>query len=144
MSINVKRRVYVYWNLHRHCWSVRQSAKVVAHLGCIALDRCRFLVAEQGRKRVLNEGRKNVHAGVSGYPTHVGFGQSGRFFTSLHGGDVTPKQDLRPDCFTRVLYNPRRWPTFVRQVGEQPIHSSDCVLMESSHSRPIVFAHTKD
>ena len=122
MSINPKRRVYVYWNLHRHCWSVRQSGKVVAHLGCIALDRCRFLVAEQGRKRVLNEGCKNVHAGVSGYPT----------------------KDLRPDCFTRVLYNPRRWPTFVRQVGEQPIHQSDCVLMESSHSRPIVFAHTKD
>jgi hypothetical protein len=65
--IDPNKRVYVYFNLHKKVWSVRQSGKVVEHTKNIMLKDCRFLVSEAGRKRVLREKKKNVHAGVSGY-----------------------------------------------------------------------------
>jgi len=65
--VDKNKRVYVYFNLHKKVWSVRQSGKVVEHTKDIMLKDCRFLVSEAGRKRVLREKKKNVHAGVSGY-----------------------------------------------------------------------------
>jgi len=65
--IDPKKRVYVYFNLHKKVWSVRQGGLVVEHTKNIMLKDCRFLVSEAGRKRVLREKKKNVHAGVSGY-----------------------------------------------------------------------------
>ncbi|MEE8385608.1 MAG: hypothetical protein V3S01_06810 [Dehalococcoidia bacterium] len=65
-------RVRCYWNLHRKCWSVRaqegpHKGKVVAHCTSLTMDHdVRFLVSQKGRKRVLSEGRKNVHAFVEG------------------------------------------------------------------------------
>ena len=66
-EIDEKKRVFVYFNLHKKVWSVRQSGKVVGHTEHIMLKDCRFLVGKKGRERVIREGKKNVHAGVSGY-----------------------------------------------------------------------------
>lgn len=60
-------KVFVYYNLHKKCWSVRYKGKVIAHLDRVTLRNAEFKVNELGRQRVLREGRKNVHAGVSGY-----------------------------------------------------------------------------
>jgi len=65
--IDRNKRVYVYFNLHKKVWSVRQGGKVVEHTKSIMLKDCKYLVGKAGRERVLREGRKNVHAGVSGY-----------------------------------------------------------------------------
>jgi len=65
-EIDEKKRVFVYFNLHKKVWSVRQSGKVVGHTEHIMLKDCRFLVGKKGRERVIREGKKNVHAGVSG------------------------------------------------------------------------------
>ena len=67
MTIDTSKRVYVYYNLHKKVWSVRQSGKVVKHTKDIILKDCRFLVSKAGQKRVRQEKKKNVHAGVSGY-----------------------------------------------------------------------------
>lgn len=61
------KRVYVYFNLHKKVWSVRQSGKVIEHTKHIKLRDCRFLVSQAGRKKARLEKKKNVHAGVSGY-----------------------------------------------------------------------------
>ena len=61
------KRVYVYFNLHKKVWSVRQSGRIVEHTKHIKLRDCRFLVSQAGREKVLREKKKNVHAGVSGY-----------------------------------------------------------------------------
>lgn len=65
---NPIKRVQVYWNVHKECWSVRdkKTNKVIAHTDSIMLDNARFVVNESGRKRVLREQRKNVHAYVEG------------------------------------------------------------------------------
>lgn len=61
-------RVYVYFNLHRKCFSVKSldTGKVIAHTNEIILSDCQFNVSEKGRQRVIRERCKNVHAGVQG------------------------------------------------------------------------------
>lgn len=64
-------RFYVYWNIHKGCWSVKalegeDKGKVILHAPEVRLDNARFHVQEGGRNRVLKEGQKNVHAGVVG------------------------------------------------------------------------------
>lgn len=55
-------KAYVYWNLHKQCFSVKHRGAVVAHATRILAKRAEFRVSETGRQRVLAQGRKNVHA----------------------------------------------------------------------------------
>ena len=48
-------RVFVYFNLHRHCWSIKalegpQRGRVVAHAQRVNLSGCHFKVSEAGRQ----------------------------------------------------------------------------------------------
>lgn len=117
MKLDPVRRVYVYWNLHRKCWSVRQAGRVIDHVNKLALTGCRFLVGQAGRKRVLETGRKNVHAGVSGFIADT---------------------SSRPDCPQRITYNPRRDKCFL--AAGLPVYSAEYCLLESQDNRPFVFA----
>jgi len=107
--MNKDKRVYVYFNLHKKVWSVRQDGMVVKHTKHIMLKNCRFLVGKAGRERVLREGKKNVHAGVSGYVT-----------------------DLVPACrvHSEVTYNPYRNEKFTTKddLYEDVLYSDYAVL----------------
>ena len=61
--------VDVYFNLRLKLWSVRsrQTRKVIGHYENVILQGCTFRVNQSGRKRVLEERCKNVHAFVSGF-----------------------------------------------------------------------------
>ena len=61
-------RVEVYFNLHKKLWSVRDlsTGLVVGHVDEIAIKDPSFAVQPAGRRKVLREGRKNVHAFVRG------------------------------------------------------------------------------
>jgi len=68
--IKKNRPVYVYKNLHKDCWSIKQHGLVKAHIPqgeSIGLWDCYFHVDVKGREKVLREKRKNVHAFVKGY-----------------------------------------------------------------------------
>ena len=96
-KIDPKRKVYVYKNLHKNCYSIKQDGLVKMHTDKIYLWDASFRVGAKGRERVLNEGRKNVHAGVSGYIDR--------------GWDSQP----HPPTNTRgVIYNPYSHKTFVQ------------------------------
>ena len=69
-QINPAKPVFVYKNLHKDCWSVKQDGLVKLHTNDITLYDCEFKVSKVGRDRVLKEKRKNVHAGVRGYIEH--------------------------------------------------------------------------
>jgi len=111
-------RVFVYFNLHRKCWSVRAlngryKGRVVAHCDRVLLTDVEFRVSEAGRQRVLREGRKNVHAGVVG--SLCGMAGS-ECFPNLVAPWWMP-QDARYLRYakahgTRVTYNPRHHETF--------------------------------
>ena len=66
-----KDRVRVYRNLNKKCLSVQswvegKGWRVTDHVQHIFLDNASFKVSEAGRKRVLDQKRKNVHAFIIG------------------------------------------------------------------------------
>ena len=125
--IDLNRRVYVYFNLHKKVWSVRQGGKVVAHTKHIMLKDARFLVGQAGRKKVLREKKKNVHAGVSGY--------------------VVERVPNIPDFCTTVSYNPYKDKTFINYSNEKPMLWAPHVVMDCKSGKTIVeavFNHHKD
>ena len=94
-------RVFVYYNLHRHLFSIRASegvnqGRVIAHRPEVYLTDVRFRVSEAGRQRVLREQRKNVHAGVAGLWDDR--------LQAVTGSEVT--------------YNPYRWNSFVTRQDQ--------------------------
>ena len=118
--IDTNRRVYVYFNLHKKVWSVRQDGKIVEHTKYIMLKDARYLVGKAGRKKVLEEKRKNVHAGVSGY--------------------VVDRVPNVPDFCTTVHYNPYKNETFISHATERPMVWSPHVVMDCRHGRTNVEA----
>lgn len=64
-----KLKVFVYKNLNKKCFSVRDvaSGRVIAHSYSLILEDCTFKVSQKGSKRVKETGAKFVHAGIEGY-----------------------------------------------------------------------------
>ena len=62
-------KVRVYWNLHKHIWSIVscKSGLVIDYLKYLILLDAYFTVWVSGQKRVREEGKKNVHAFAVGY-----------------------------------------------------------------------------
>lgn len=104
-EIDFSRSVFVYKNLHKDCWSVKQDGLVKAHTTELDLWDCHFQVNAEGRKRVLREKRKNVHAGIKGYIDCLGQGD-----LSLIEQEVT--------------YNPYKYDSFVKKETEEPVFHS--------------------
>lgn len=107
-------KVFVYFNLHRRCWSVKalegeNRGRVVAHLDRVQLRDCVFKVSEAGRQRVLREKRKNVHAGVVGR-----IDQEARHWWGVY----------------EVTYNPYRFSNFVAKRTSTPVGSAGKVIMQ--------------
>jgi hypothetical protein len=104
--------VEAYRNLNRKCISVRRGGLVKKCVQRIALRDVVFRVQEGGRKRVLREKRKNVHAFVKGTPTH--------------------KAPPRGLCKVDVTYNPYKYASFVTRKGKRPVHAASYVVVRTS------------
>lgn len=93
-------KVFCYRNLARKgiVWSVKscKTGLVSDRVGFIFLVDAELIVSQAGRKRVLRDGRKNVHAGVRGFPM------------DYPSGWVSPSKGWR-----RVQYNPYQDKGFV-------------------------------
>jgi hypothetical protein len=124
--------VDVYFNLHKHVWSIRaaegpQKGKVVAHAETVTLRDATFKVSEAGRQRVLHEQRKNVHAVVRGallwHGTTAECDALGRqtFWADVYGVDMM-------DC-DPITYNPYKYKTFVAKSDESPVEQARFVHM---------------
>jgi len=120
-TIDRTRRVYVYFNLHKKVWSVRQDGKVLEHTKHIKLKDARFLVGKAGREKVLREKTKNVHAGISGYVV-----------------DDTPDVGKSE---AEVTYNPYKYETFVAiNDPYDPVEYADYVEMSCEDGTTSVWA----
>lgn len=108
-------KVFVYWNLHKKCWSVRdiKTRKVIEHLQELSLIDCEFKVSEAGRQRVIREKRKHVHAGVVGCLVSRGACEYYRRIGK------------------EVFYNPYKTETFRTRVGDRPVHRAGVVVLFS-------------
>lgn len=79
------QKVEVYRNLHKKgvVYSVRdcKTKLVVAHVSDLNLSDVKFKVNQAGRRRVLKEKRKNVHAVIQGIISSGGTSHTGRLIT---------------------------------------------------------------
>jgi hypothetical protein len=139
-------KVFVYFNLHQKVWSIRAEdgqyrGKVLAHARQVHLTDVVFKVSEAGRQRVLAEGRKNVHAGVSGELVGV-FGTVGR-----RRYPVSLPVAYRDEVFVPmpdeagVSYNPHKDGSFVRRSDGAPVsHATDVRMLANGHGTRLVYA----
>ena len=130
------KRSYVYFNLQRRVWSERQAGKVIAHPEYVVLKDARFLVGKAGQARVRAEGRKNVHAGVSGINVTDSFQKE-------YVPEPAPQHrnlylNRVRKSWVWISYNPYENDTFVTQFGD-PVKSADWVVMDASGDHPTVW-----
>ncbi len=106
---NFHKKVRVYWNLHKKCWSIQdaKTRRVVDHQPQVLLSNCSFTVSEAGRQRVIATGHKNVHAFVVG---------TLEWPVAIKTGNIL-----------EVRYNPKLMETF--QAEGQPIVGAAMVYM---------------
>lgn len=105
------KRVYAYRNLHNGLFSLWHKGKVIAHVPEVHLDDAKFVVREAGRKKVLREQKKNVHAFVVG--------------TVNHG--AKPASDAVPVTYNPYMHPPEQSGSFVRASDKAPIAGAKSV-----------------
>jgi hypothetical protein len=134
-SISKKQRVFVFRNLNvstvanrlqiempkdEILWSIRtiSGGKTIHHTLNAWLENCEFKVHESGRQRVLDTGKKNVHAGVI-------------------GDLVTWKEfDVDVSGWTPCYYNPVQFDSFVDARTKKPIYYAEQVVMAKQFVGP--------
>ena len=107
MPMYMEQLVDVYKNLHNGLWSIldRKTRLVVGHAKEVYIQNPQFVVQPAGRQRVLDKGRKNVHAFVRGELVS---------WNTCHHAKEGPS----------ITYNPYKFGTFVQRDNEKPIHKA--------------------
>jgi hypothetical protein len=122
-------RVFVYFNLHRKCFSIKalegaMKGRVIAHRDAVLLFDTTFKVSQAGRERVIREKRKNVHAGVCG--------------TWLDSKYDNPSILRIPHLGQAVTYNPYKYTSFVTKYGEAPVQNARVAVLQTINQRGII------
>jgi len=110
----IGKRVMVYYNLHKHTFSVQYQGKVVLYADYVKLSNVEFRVREGGKEKVRKEMRKNVHAGVVGKIKDSG----GNYDTS---------------GWTLVTYNPYQHDSFVEYETGRPIYKAKEAILKNEN-----------
>jgi len=124
-------RVFVYFNLHRKCLSVKalegeRKGRVIAHADMVMMKNVTFKVSEAGRQRVIREQRKNVHAGVVGELISMGIDEA--------------MLSLAERIYSPLKYNPYKFRNFVHAVSEIPMQSASSAVVAARQGRSVVYA----
>ena len=119
-TIDKNKKVEVYFNLHKKCWSIKQAGRPVVHADFIEIKDPQFVVQQGGNARVRREKRKNVHAFVRGY--------------------ITKGLKIMPTKQKLVTYNPYKHTSFVERGSEEPICNAEYAVLDINNKRPLVEA----
>ena len=118
--VDPSRKIEVYRNLHKKCWSIRQSGASVIHADFVEIKEPQFVVQQGGNARVRREKRKNVHAFVRGY--------------------LTERVGIFPKNQKLVTYNPYKHTSFVERGTDKPICNAEYAVLDINNKRPLVEA----
>ena len=120
----IGEKVKVYYNLHKHTFSVQKNNLVVLHADYIKLEDVEFRVRQGGMEKVRQEKSKNVHAFVIG--TLVDF-------CDYPCDDIPeePTGDI-------VTYNPYKYDSFVYRETEEPVFNASEVDLINSKNKLFV------
>ena len=119
-----RKKVMVYYNLHKHTFSVSYKNKVVAHADYVKLENVEFRVRPTGKEKVRKEKSKNVHAFVIG---------------NLVEYSKYPTVEIPEEPETRVVtYDPYKYDSFVYKDTEEPIYNAGEVDMINKKNKLFV------
>ena len=122
-------RVEVYYNLHKNIFSVRHRGRVIAWGNRVTIENPEYVVREKGRQKVLEEGRKNVHAFVRGTLSDINNFKFGKIQQRLS----EPRE---------VTYNPYKYDSFVYGSTYQPVKKSKWArLIKKGNDKPRIFSY---
>ena len=108
-------KVMVYYNLHKHTFSISRNGRVIAHADYVKLTNVEFRVRQGGREKVLKDKRKNVHSFVIG---------------TLMDYCKFPCENLPSEPNSNIVtYNPYKYNSYVVKDTEEPIYSAGEVEM---------------
>ena len=130
MDSLIGQRVMVYYNLHKHTFSVQKNGSVVMHADFVKLEDVEFRVRQGGKEKVRKEKSKNVHAFVIG--NLVDFCQ--------YPCDEIPEEPTG----NVVTYNPYKYDTFVYRDSEEPIINAKEVDLINSRNKLFVITEVKN
>lgn len=118
------KKVMVYYNLHKHTFSVTYDSKVIMHADYVKLGDVEFRVRQGGKEKVRGEMRKNVHAFVIG---------------KLLDYCEYPCDDLPTSSSNKIVtYNPYKFDSFVYKDSEEPVYHANEVDMINSQNKIFV------
>jgi hypothetical protein len=107
----IGKRVMVYYNLHKHTFSVTYKSKVIMHADYVKLGDVEFRVGKGGKERVRSEKSKNVHAFVIG---------------NLMDYCEYPCNTIPDEPNNNVVtYNPYKYDSYVFKSTEEPIYTAN-------------------
>jgi hypothetical protein len=111
----IGQKVMVYYNLHKHTFSVQKSGIVVLHADFVKLSNVEFRVRKGGLEKVRKEKTKNVHAFVIG---------------TLEDYCEYPCDNIPKDSEGEIIsYNPYKNNSFVVKSTQEPIFHGEEVNM---------------
>lgn len=119
--------MFVYFNIRDKVFSGREKGIVTCHPRRIHLTDCTFKVSEAGRRRVLEEKRKNVHAGVDGEPQYLSC--------------VVPSYETG---WRKATYNPYKYESFVDYQTKDAIFEADEAILEVSQGIPTIWYRNEE
>lgn len=120
----IGKRVMVYYNLHKHTFSVKYQSKVVLHADYVKLSDVEFRVRPGGKERVRDEKQKNVHAFVIG--------------NLMEYCEYPCERTLEPPNENVVTYNPYHHDSFVKKFSDEPIYNAKEVDMVNLRNKLFV------
>jgi len=101
-------KVMVYYNLHKHTFSISRNGRVIAHADYVKLTDVEFRVRQGGREKVVREKSKNVHSFVIG---------------TLEDYCKYPCENLPSEPNSNIVtYNPYKYNSYVIKDTEEPIY----------------------
>ena len=114
-------KVMVYYNLHKHTFSIQKNGLVVLHVDYVKLKNVEFRVRVGGKEKVRKEKSKNVHAFVIG---------------TLEDFCEYPCENIpqEPDGEV-VTYNPYLFDSFVFKKTKEPVFFAKTVEMVNSKNK---------
>ena len=118
------KKVMVYYNLHKHTFSVTYDGKVIMYADYVKLGDVEFRVRKGGKEKVRSEKSKNVHAFVIG---------------KLLDYCEYPCDELPVTDSNRIVtYNPYKHDSFVYKQSEEPIYVAKEVDIINSQNKLFV------
>jgi len=101
-------KVMVYYNLHKHTFSISRNSRVITHADYVKLTDVEFRVRQGGREKVVREKSKNVHSFVIG---------------TLMDYCKYPCENLPSEPNSNIVtYNPYKYNSYVTKDTEEPIY----------------------